>query len=129
MKMSLSEPGPIGLAVMAVASVAIWSAVAIQTNHLNSQVAKTEAATVTDVQVTQIDRSTGTTCVPGLYGGPACSTDIDVRPASVVVTTTGRFLVEGTWRGLSGERVQLRTMRGGRLNLCRDDGGCEIVQQ
>lgn len=135
----MSESSGIGLVLMAVASIGIWTAVGVRTAHLNSQVASTKAATVTDVQATQIDRSAGTWCSPGyvaptnVAGGvvaaPACSTDIDVRSASVVVTSAGRYLVEGTWPGLPGDKVQLRTMRGGRVNLCRADGVCDVVQR
>jgi len=135
----MSESSGIGLVVMAVASIGVWTAVGVQKAHLNSQVASTKDATVTDVQPTTIDRSTGTWCTPGYvapstgaggyYAAPACSTDIDVRSASVVVTSAGRYLVGGTWPGLPGDKVQLRTMRGGRVNLCRADGVCDVVQR
>lgn len=127
--MSMSEPGPVGLALMLAASVAILTAVAVQNNHLNGQVATSKDAVVTDVQAAQIDRSTGTLCAPAYMGALSCSTDIDIRPASIVITSAGRYMVEGTWPGLAGETVQLRTMRGGRFNLCRADGRCDEIQR
>ena len=118
MEISNKSIGVAGLAVGAF--VAVLGAVGFATGQLKDprqEVLQSREAAVVGVEIIQAESGS-------YFHGVGIA---DTQQQTVIETTGGRFVVAGVWRGMAGEHVELRSMRGGAVLLCRQREPCKNV--